>query len=249
MNYSGDILIRTSNADIDEYLIQKNPELLPGKHFLLEVSDTGCGIPKDIVGRIFEPFFTTKEKGKGTGLGLSIIHGIVKNHGGVISVYSEEGMGTTFRIFFPLAAERVKSVAAEEYNPESVKDALVLLVDDEELLVKVGEKILSNMGNKTVSFTNPLEAIDYFKNNAEIIDAVITDMAMPKMNGLQLAEKIHAIKNETPVILCSGYSDELMKENTDMKDISRLIMKPFSAIDMSKALTEILSTVKKQRAE
>jgi YesN/AraC family two-component response regulator len=94
-----------------------------------------------------------------------------------------------------------------------------------------------------------LEAIDYFKNNAEIIDAVITDMAMPKMNGLQLAEKIHAIKNETPVILCSGYRDELMKENTDMKDISRLIMKPFSAIDLSKALTEILSTVKKQRAE
>ncbi|HOR45866.1 MAG TPA: ATP-binding protein [Spirochaetota bacterium] len=249
MNYSGDIRIRTSNADIDEYLMQKNPELLLGKHFLLEVSDTGCGIPKDIVDRIFEPFFTTKEKGKGTGLGLSIIHGIVKNHGGVITVYSEEGIGTTFRIFFPLAADRVKSVVAEEYNPDSVKDALVLFVDDEELLVKVGEKILSNMGNKTVSFANPMEALAYFENNAESIDAVITDMAMPKMNGLKLAEKIHAVKKDVPVILCSGYSDELMKENTDMKDISRLIMKPFSAGELAKVLTEVLNAVKKQRAD
>ena len=249
MKYSGDIRIRTSNAYVDENLMQKNPELSPGKHFLLEVSDTGCGIPKDIIDRIFEPFFTTKEKGKGTGLGLSIIHGIVKNHGGVISVYSEEGMGTTFRIFFPLAADRVKSSVTEESKLETVKNALVLLVDDEEMLVKVGEKILSNMGNKTVSFTNPVEALAYFENNAESIDAVITDMAMPKMNGLKLAEKIHAVKKDVPVILCSGYSDELMKENTDMKDVSRLIMKPFSAVDLAKALTEILSNVKKQRAD
>ena len=246
MNYSGDIRIRTSNADVDEYLMQKNPELTPGKHFLLEVSDTGCGIPKDIIDRVFEPFFTTKEKGKGTGLGLSIIHGIVKNHGGVISVYSEQGLGTTFRIFFPLAVDGIKSVITEESIRETVKNALVLFVDDEEVLVKVGEKILANMGNNTVSFTNPLEAIDYFKNNAESIDAVITDMAMPKMNGLQLAEKIHAVKKDVPVILCSGYSDELMKEKTDMKDISRLIMKPFSVVEFTKALNEILSSLKKR---
>ena len=241
MNYSGEICIKTRNADVDECLMQKNPELLPGQHFLLEVSDTGCGISKEIVDRIFEPFFTTKEKGKGTGLGLSIIHGIVKNHGGVISVYSEEGLGTTFRIFFPISQQHRKMSETENLSETlTAADADILLVDDEEVLVKVGEKILEKMGNRVVSFTSPLEALAYFENNFNTFDAVVTDMAMPKMNGLQLAKKIHDIRKEIPVILCSGYSDELMKDKTDMKDIARLIMKPFSAADMTRILAEVL---------
>ena len=237
---TGEIRIKTSNAEVDEYLMQKNPELTPGKHFLLEVSDTGCGIPKELIDRVFEPFFTTKEKGKGTGLGLSIIHGIVKNHGGAVSVYSEEGLGTTFRIFFPISSDGITSETEDNLVTETVKDALILLVDDEEVLVKVGEKILENMGNQAVSFTNPLEALAYFKNNSVKIDAVITDMAMPGMNGLRFAEEIHSITKDVPVILCSGYSEELMKDNTDMKDVSRLLMKPFSAAELTRVLTEIL---------
>lgn len=159
-------------------------EVSPGPHVMLAVSDTGIGMPPEVQARIFEPFFTTKEVGKGTGLGLSVVYGIVKQSGGSISVYSEPGMGTTFRIYFPELPQAQEAPEAAAQPAESYRGAgTLLLVEDDESVCLFTRRILESLGYIVLEATNGLQALEVLKSHAGSVRLVITDVVMPKMGG------------------------------------------------------------------
>lgn len=202
----GKITIELKNFDIEKNL--KYPELPQGKYIELIVSDTGSGIPEEIMNKVFEPYFTTKPFGKGSGLGLSVIHGIVKSHNGAIHIRSEVNKGTCVSIAFP-AAEIEEDSKTDVPNGIPKGKGQILLVDDEKALAIITAEFLRNLGYDVVFFTNPSEALSYFEKFHNEIDLVVTDMTMPEMLGNELAKKIQQIKAEIPIILCTGYSDKI----------------------------------------
>lgn len=208
----GKITIELKNTDISKSL--KYPELPEGKYIELIVSDTGSGIPEEIITRVFEPYFTTKPFGKGSGLGLSVIHGIVKSHNGAISIKSEVNKGTCVSIAFP-AAEIEEDSKNNEPNTLPRGKGKILLVDDEKALAIITAEFLRNLGYDVIFFTNPSEALSYFEKFHNEIDLIVTDMTMPEMHGNELAKKIRQIKNNIPVILCTGYSDKIESSKKD----------------------------------
>ena len=216
----------------DEYLD-------PGSYVKLSVSDSGCGMEKEVLERIFEPFFTTKKVNEGTGLGLSVVHGIIKSHGGAITVNSKPGEGTTFDIFLP----KIKSGAFEvPQSPEPVgKDKeVILLVDDEEMMVDVTEQILERLGFTVIAKTNSLDALETFQEKSDEFDLVITDQVMPNITGTQLAEKILSIRPDIPVILCSGFPENVSLEEVENIGIKKFITKPIGREEIAKVVRAVL---------
>ncbi|HNX59700.1 MAG TPA: ATP-binding protein, partial [Spirochaetota bacterium] len=208
---NGSIRIRATNESLSSPLRAFHNDIAVGSYFMIEVSDTGSGIDPSIMDRIFESFFTTKAKGKGTGLGLSVIRGIVEKHEGGIVVESELGKGTTFRVYLPLARRKPDNVIQAGSEEQKSGEASVLLIDDEDLILRISRHILTSLGYHVSSFTNGNDAIDHFKNDPDGIDLVLTDMSMPGLTGIDVAEQINRIRGGTPVILCSGFSDEEME--------------------------------------
>ena len=235
----GTMIVRLSDVDIDEPFAAGHPELAPGKHVKLEVSDTGSGISPDQLGRIFDPFFSTKEMGEGTGLGLSTVHGIVKSLNGAIIVYSEVGEGSQFNIFLPaMHGEDTKEVYAEPNLPTGSER--ILMVDDEAALVDVGVEQLKSLGYKVTARTSPTEALSLFKKKPDKFDLVITDLTMPKMTGLDLAHKIVQNRSGIPIILCTGFSDFLEEKQLRFAGIHCLIKKPILLSEIAKAIRDVL---------
>ena len=234
----GEIIIRARDRFVSRQFTSTHPELEEGWHMIIEVSDNGCGIKPENIERIFEPFFTTRERGKGTGLGLSVLHGIVKNHGGSVFVESEEGYGTTFQVYIPLTSDRQVPVSAQDEVP--VPAVTVLFIDDERILTQINSMLLESMGHKVITFTNAMEALRYFRSEPQSVDIVITDMTMPHMTGLALSEEIHVIRPDIPVILCSGYNEQLMEEKIESSGISEILMKPYNTIELSRSLRRAL---------
>ena len=188
-----------------EHSAEINPEQTPGKYLKIRVSDTGPGIDPTIIDRIFDPYFTTKKIGKGSGMGLAIVHGIVKNHNGMITVDSPPGKGAGFNIFLPVVSDNptVEATKAEEI-PSG--DETILFVDDEEAIVNMTAKMLKRLGYDVNTKMNPVEALELFKSKPYRFDLVITDMAMPQLNGVQLYKKLIEIRSDIPVIICTGHS-------------------------------------------
>jgi two-component system, cell cycle sensor histidine kinase and response regulator CckA len=216
------------------------PELKEGKYLKLSVSDNGHGIASGHIERIFEPYFTTKDIGKGSGMGLAVVHGIVKNHEGVIKVSSILEQGSTFEIFFPAieAQEKMKSNIQQKFP---TGNETIMIVDDDELILKMEKKILKCLGYQVEAFTNPIIALEQFLISPEKFDMVIADMAMPKMTGDKLILELLKIKPDLPAILCTGYS-EWMDENKAMeKGIKCLLIKPFDMQKMALAVKEALN--------
>ncbi|MDD2733336.1 MAG: DUF3365 domain-containing protein [Desulfuromonadaceae bacterium] len=207
----GRIHIETSRVDIDEELVAGGATLSPGSYGLVTVGDDGTGMDAETVGRIFEPFFTTKELGKGTGLGLAIVFGIVGNNNGQISVESEPGKGSTFGLYLPIYTgdEPQKNVpvpdAAEFYGNETI-----LVVDDDQTVLTVTVKLLNMFGYTTLTATDGVEAVAVFEAHRDEIQAVVTDLMMPRMNGREAIELIRRQKPGLPVILASGYTDDII---------------------------------------
>jgi PAS domain S-box-containing protein len=225
------------------YLTQhdtKRISLAPGAYALLTVSDTGHGICAEVLPKIFDPYFTTKPQGKGTGMGLAMVYGIVKEHDGDIRVVSEVGQGTTFNVYLPLiqrdvAAETLKISPKYAGGTESI-----LVVDDEAPVVRVEKKMLERLGYQVTTHTNSVEALATFKAAPAAYDLVITDMAMPAMTGDQLAKHLVAVRPDIPVILCTGFSENLFTDPADLSVIKEVLMKPIAIGDLAERVRKVL---------
>jgi len=201
--------------------------LTPGNYLRLEVSDTGSGIDPKIKEKIFEPYFTTKKIGEGSGMGLAVVHGIVKSHHGHIAVYSEPGKGTSFHVYLPLS-EQVATLPTNQSEPKIFqgKGERVLFVDDEEQIRTVVNTMLARNGYQVTTCADGLQAWEVFQKEPAQFDLVITDMTMPAMTGAELAQKILALRPQTPVILCTGQSELINREKALAMGICDYLNKP-----------------------
>ncbi len=215
--------------------------LAAGDYVLLVVSDTGHGMGKEVMDHIFEPYFTTKEQGKGAGMGLAIVHGLVKSFGGMISVASTIGQGTTFRVFFP----QVQSKAGEEPPHEGATLARrgserIFVIDDEQAIVAMEKLALEQLGYQVQLFADSEEALVAFRADPQGCDLVITDQTMPHLSGMDLAKAFLAIRPDLPIILSTGYSSQASEEEAAQVGIRRFIMKPVNIAQLAGAIREIM---------
>ncbi len=218
----------------------KHLDIHPGPYIKLTVSDTGHGIEKNNIDRIFDPYFTTKAKGEGTGMGLAVVHGIVKDHGGSITVFSNPGKKTTFSVFLP----KIKVAAAREklgqITPISKGKERILFVDDESAIVDIGKKMLERLGYDVEGRTSPIEALKAFQADPNKFDLVISDMTMPKMAGNDLARELMAIRPDIPIILCTGFSERMTEDKAKEMGIKAFAMKPIVIREMAQSIRRAL---------
>lgn len=206
----------------------------------LSVADTGCGIESQLLDRIFEPYFTTKEKSRGTGMGLALVHGIITRQGGRISVESQVGVGTVFRVLFPTSSEANmidQAVATSEIVRGTGR---ILLVDDEEQVVLVAGQMLSSLGYQVTGKTSATEAFGFFAEAAQDFDLLITDLTMPDLTGVELSNRLKAIRPDLPVILFTGYSEVLSKEAAQQAGVDEYCTKPISLRELATVVWRVL---------
>ena len=223
----GQIDITLQQVDIGHGDLCESQYLKPGFHVQLTISDTGPGIPHDLLDRIFEPYYTTKSKGEGTGLGLAVVHGIVTKLNGDIFVKSNPGTLTTFRILLPVVGKSVAKPEKQMKLEIPTGSECILFVDDDEVLVDINKKTLEYFGYQVTAVSSSLEAFNIFQNAPDSFDLIITDMTMPQMTGDKLAEKILGIRPGIPIILATGYSDAINPELAKAKGIKGYLSKPF----------------------
>ncbi len=218
-------------------------DIFAGRYACITVSDTGTGIDKTLIDKIFEPYFTTKELGKGTGLGLSVVHGIIKEHGGDIRVYSEVGKGTVFHVYLPLLEDAGDSKTAAITRKYPTGRESILLVDDEETIVLLEQMMLERLGYHVTARTSGPDALAAFKANPGNFDLVISDRSMPLMTGEQLAMEMISIKPGIPVIICTGFSDENDVKRAKAMGVKGFLMKPMATGDLAEMVRNVLDKV------
>ncbi|MBU0480012.1 MAG: response regulator [Proteobacteria bacterium] len=217
-------------------------KMTPGRYLKLQISDTGCGMKKEVIDRIFEPYFTTKEEGKGTGMGLAVVHGIVKAHHGHISVYSEPGKGSTFSIYLPEIETAASPVCPAIETPMAIPRGTerLLVVDDEPQITSMIRKMLANFGYRVTTFPGSTAALQAFLAAPDSFDLVITDMTMPEMTGLELAVKMLAARRDIPIILCSGHGGPAIEKEVREAGISTYLTKPLVLRELAQAVRKEL---------
>ncbi len=218
-----------------------------GQYDMLSVSDTGCGIDPAIKDKIFEPYFTTKEKGKGTGLGLAVVFGIVRKHKGDIQVYSEKGQGTTFNVYLPLIESSSEARAKEESDVDLTGGERILLVDDDKIVAQLEKQMLARLGYEVTECTSSVEALSKFKTNPDGFDLVITDMTMPNLTGDFLAAEMLAARPDTPIILCTGFSEKINEEKAKALGIKGFLMKPVVKSELARMVRNVLGQSKNDK--
>ena len=216
--------------------------LSPGKYVCLKVKDNGIGISAEYLARIFEPYFTTREKNEGTGLGLSVVHGIVNDHGGAVTVDSITGQGSCFTVYLPEISRR-ESTERQRNHELLTGEGRVLVVDDEQQIVDYEVQVLQRVGYDTNGFTDSLTARDALLAEPERYDLVITDMAMPKMTGLQLFREIRKVRSDLPVLLCTGYSEQVTAKSSREMGINGYLAKPFTAEQFAVEVKRVIESV------
>jgi len=245
----GVLEIRSEPLLVDANLAHTTSELRPGSYLRVTIRDSGCGMDKATTTRIFEPFYTTKPRGEGTGLGLSVVHGIMKTHGGAITVYSEVGKGTAFHLYFPAAQE-----AVEESRPQRTRaefrghDERVLYVDDEEPLVFLMGHMLQRLGYKVTGCTDPHKALETFRSRSEEFDVVVSDLSMPGMSGIDLAREILRIRPGIPILLASGFIGPADNEEVRSLGLPDLILKPDTVEQMGDILHKLFEKPERPEA-
>ena len=248
MNGSGGKLeVNISTREIGLNPLTSFNGLPQGNYAVITISDTGHGIPEDIMKRVFDPYFTTKETGKGTGMGLAVVHGIVKNHGGSIKVESKVNEGTVFTVYIPLieAVVETKPVIDIECLPSGKES--ILLVDDEYMIADTMKIMMEQLGYKVKAFTESRRALEVFESNPDAFDLVITDMTMPKMTGDILAARVQDIREDTPVIICTGFNNRIDPARLKNKGICEILTKPVRTTTLARAIKDILNTRNKDR--
>ncbi len=235
MPSGGTLIIETSNQRLDaNYCRSRQVSLEPGKYVTLSVSDNGTGMTKEVKTRIFEPFFTTKEKGQGTGLGLASVYGIVRQSNGDIYVYSEEGKGTTFKIFLPQTEESAEAKMEEMKAPEIPKGKeTILLVEDEEEVRKLTARMLEQQGYTVMQAREGTEALKVAQSYDGRIDLLLTDVIMPNMNGKMLAEQLVGERNGLKVLFLSGYTDTMILQQGITDSCETFLQKPYTLESLS----------------
>ena len=235
----GTLDISLSTVELAGQGTSEFPDVKPGRYVKLTVGDTGQGISPNLLERIFEPFFTTKVSGEGTGLGLAVVHGIVVGHGGGISVKSEVGKGTTFSVILPkLDLEILPHTKVAEDWPRGT--GRILFVDDEEMLAKWGEQLLTHLGYSVVAMTNPHEALELFKKESDRFEVVVTDQAMPTMNGEAFARALLEVRDDIPIVLCTGFSHTMTEDKAKLLGIREFLMKPVNGVVLAELLQSLL---------
>jgi signal transduction histidine kinase/ActR/RegA family two-component response regulator len=215
-------------------------ECRPGKYLRVVVGDTGCGMDKATRERIFEPYFTTKEQGKGTGIGLALVHGIIKGHGGYLSVYSEPGQGTTFSLYFPVCCDAGGQLAKALDVSIPRGSERMLLVDDEEEVLNMLKEMSEYLGYRVVAVSDSAEAYALFCSRPEDFDLVVTDQTMPGLTGVDLARKIFTLKPGLPIIICTGFSEALTDGKAREFGLAGYIMKPVVMGDFARVVRRAL---------
>jgi two-component system cell cycle sensor histidine kinase/response regulator CckA len=238
MPRGGELYLQTENVILDEFYV-KPFKIEPGRYVKISVTDTGVGMDEGTRQRIFDPFFTTKEMGRGTGLGLASAYGIIKNHNGFINVYSEKEEGTTFNIYLPASG---KKIIVEKKSPQGLLrgSETVLLVDDEDMIIDVGEQLLQKLGYKVFVAKNGKQATEIYKEKNDQIDMVIVDMIMPGISGGDTFDRLKEINPEIKVLLSSGYSIDGQATEILERGCDGFIHKPFNMKQLSHKIREIL---------
>jgi len=239
MPEGGEIYIQTKNEILDENFVQAYG-VAPGKFIKISITDTGIGMDEKTMKKVFDPFFTTKKKERGTGLGLASAYGIIKNHGGIITVESKQNRGTTISFYLP-ASE--KTVIEEEVHEEKISagSETVLLIDDEAMIIDVSVQMLKKMGYEVLTAQNGREAIDTFKRNSDKVAIAIVDLIMPSMGGGEVYERLKEIDPNVKVLLSSGYSIDGQAAEIINRGCDGFIQKPFKLNELSYKLREIIS--------
>ncbi len=242
---TGKIIIQVSVVDLTQEHIKESyfyEPVNPGKYVCLEVSDTGCGMDKETLTKIFDPFFSTKFAGRG--LGLASVLGIVRGHKGTINVYSEPNKGTCFKVYFPVYEVESKKEILETENKQELEKTLeidkisrtILLVDDEEGVLEVANEVLSQFGYKTILARNGKEALELFRLNKNNLSAIVLDLTMPELDGLEVFQEIKKIDKDIPIILCSGFPEQSINQQFGELKPSGFIQKPYRPIELVKLL-------------
>ena len=237
----GTLTVNAESVILDNTSDKSEPDLAPGDYVKITVSDTGPGIDRKIIDRIFDPYFTTKDVGKGSGMGLAIVHGIVKNYNGSISVESAPGKGTVFLILLP------KITGQPEIEIEPAMDfptgsETILFVDDEESIMELGPLMLEPLGYKVDSTMSPTDALERFSSKPDNYDLVITDMTMPQMTGVALAEELLRIRPDIPIIICTGHSPFIDEGKAKIMGIAAYVMKPVTIRKIAKIIRQVLDS-------
>ncbi|MGD9366177.1 MAG: response regulator [Desulfobacteraceae bacterium] len=236
----GFLRIRLSEMELDTATVAPYSEMRPGRYVKLRVSDTGSGMTPEIKERIFDPFFTTKDKGKGTGMGLSLTYDIIKSYGGNITVESTPGQGAVFDVYFP-AVKGAKPPKVELEADVLRGNESILFVDDEDALADLGKQMIEFLGYRVTARVNSLEALDLFRKDPYAFDLVITDLVMPGMSGDELAQNILAIRPDVPVILITGFAEQMTAEKAGLIGVKKLVTKPIVMKDIAKLIRDALA--------
>jgi PAS domain S-box-containing protein len=235
----GKLTIALEAQTVDAAAATAHADLRPGDYVVLSVRDTGAGIPTDVLPRIFDPFFTTKAAGEGTGLGLSVVHGIVREHGGAITVSSEPGRGTLFSVFFPVARDMPTAVTRPA-EPIPGSGQHVLFIDDDSMHCRLAERMFERLGYRVTTNTDPLAALEELRRQPRRFDLVFTDYLMPEINGMELAALIAQARPELPVVLVTATTGAAKASGDHPPAVAGILSKPFDMIELSQAAARVL---------
>ena len=246
MPNGGKLTLETANVSFDPESVGRYPELKPGDYVMLAITDTGTGMSDTVKARVFEPFFSTKDVGQGTGLGLSTCYGIVKQTGGHISVYSELGRGTTFKIYLPQVESETKISIPRLDSPDLPRGTeTILLVEDDPALREMAATLLRRLGYTVFAAGNGVEALS-LKHEASTghIDLLFTDVVMPHMSGKELADRVRALYPETKILFTSAYTETAIVHQGVLDQGVALLQKPFTPSALALKLREVLDQKK-----
>ena len=237
----GTLTVRVEQITATAQFYTQHPDLTAESYILVQVSDTGCGMTADIMASIFDPYFTTKDLGEGTGLGLAVVHGIVKEYGGEILVHSIPEEGSTFTIYLPVTPEKELAPQPGAQRHDIDGSERILLVEDEPVLCKLCHRILEQQGYQVTSVNDPLKALELFGKDPEGFDLVLTDMTMPRMTGEKMGLHMMAIRPGLPVLLMTGFTQQLTDELVRQQGFQGLLAKPLIKNNLLNKLREIFS--------
>jgi PAS domain S-box-containing protein len=241
--HGGVLKVSIDTVDIDAESAKPEETMSEGSYVRLSISDTGQGIPKEILQAIFEPYFTTKDVGKGTGLGLSVVHGIMKSYGGTVTVHSEPGKGSLFEAYFPASEKTSDSSLTEDHVAVPIsRGEKILFIDDEKAIVDMARTALTKLGYQVTALADSLDAVELFQSDPDQFDLVITDMTMPHMTGDTVASELLRIRPDIPIILCTGFSEQMTEEKAMAIGVRKYVIKPLIIPQLAETMRKVLDT-------
>jgi CheY-like chemotaxis protein len=239
----GTLTMATRNTMLTADQLDNWPEdLVPGQYLQLEVTDTGVGMDEALQARVFEPFFTTKAEGEGTGLGLAGVYGCVQGHNGAIRIDSAPGRGSTFRLMLPCSNGRVSAGASEQGQGVVSGEGTILVIDDEEIVRRMLDKAISDMGYEVLTAPNGPRGIETFQQAHDRVDAVVLDMVMPRLGGEATFHRLREIEPDVPVLIASGYARNSGVERLTKAGAAGFLPKPFQVDELSRLLARVLGS-------